>query len=271
MAMDLIDVCAGSYAAFWRSRKLYFAFALLPMAVKTVFLALVPVLGLTHEYVWTVLFLIPAMFVEGWLVVRVVRYALFSEVFPPLADPQVRRAVTGGILLYVLIALFHAGLQAVIFGVMPEAAGTTAQNAEFSGELPPPPPDGVSRYLFMAGALALIGGFIWLFRLFWVYVPAAAGQSVRAFLADLPAFRTSLLMFGAWIFCLMPFLMCVLIALNLLVIILGNVFPPEPLTFGLSLIPGVAFTLFSIIMTLCVTRLIQALYKEKEDRDHSRS
>ena len=159
------------------------------------------------------LILLPANFLEGWVVAVAIRYAVLNEKTPePLnakAGPntphaiEARRAILGGILIYLLIKLagsFSGGLM-----------------MDFSASAPEETPEaGAQVYIALMVATAIM---VWAFRYIWLYVPVMMNIDITHYLKAIQGFNSSLYIIGLWVMCLVPALFVLLMGSKILMII----------------------------------------------------
>lgn len=190
-----------------------------PLVLKIASFSIITALGYEKNLLRQGLILLPASFLEGWLVAIAIRYALLAERSPqPLnskvgADtPQAfeaRRAILAGILIYILIKMAAAFLGGMLTGL------TTDQPKD-------PPAITIEMYI---GMLAMTGILVWAFRFAWIYVPAMMGIRVSSFLNIIKGFNSSLYIVGLWIMSMVPALIALLLGAKFLMMVFPSSAP----------------------------------------------
>lgn len=199
-SFDIIEAAGRGYRMVWQDRATLMRLAAGPLAVKAICYLAVMVLGWQQEFIRQALVMLPSYLAEGWLLSRVARCVLT----PVDEDADERnagggetnrpsgfRAVTRGAVVYALTRFLLAGFAAIAY----QNAAETATSAGT--------PQGAAA---LAGGLFLLAGAVWGFRLLWLFVPAALNYPLRAYLAGLGGFSTSLSLIGTWLVCVAPLL-----------------------------------------------------------------
>ena len=106
------------------------------------------------------------------------------------------------------------------------ALNTGVENTELPSELSPDMLNGSGpnmAEMFVDAVLmfAIVVSMIWVFRLFWLYIPAAMGVSMRYFLHTIRGLSSSILLFVTWFSCRFP----TIIVMNLVAKIFLLMFP----------------------------------------------
>ncbi len=214
---NFVEAAAAGYRFVWRERRSILTLALIPLSVKVGSYAAISLFDMEKNFLRQGLVMLPAHFLEGFVVALVVRMALLGENFTRLFDPgpgqpqqfseSQRRAVMASAAIYLLTKLvcsFFAGSM------------MTAQTMEPIPSMTPPPTSTLTM------TIMLIIFMVWMFRFFWLYVPAAMGVSVRQFLQAINSFYSSFYLLGLWVVCFVP-LMGILIGIaKSLLILLGQ-------------------------------------------------
>lgn len=191
----------NSYKFIWKERRMLLHYGFWPIMLKIASFSIIGLLGYERNLMRQGLCLLPANFLEGWLVAIAIRYAIFGESRPePLnakMGPQTpaafaaRRAILGGIILYMLINL----LASLTGGMMVSA-----------GQMPTPanePEPSAGTYFAMLMFVALV---IYLFRFLWLHVPIIMEVPMSRYLRAIEGFNSSLYMLGLWMMCMLPVL-----------------------------------------------------------------
>ena len=199
---DFVESASQGYRFTWRQRAALVRLAAWPLTVKIAFFLLVYVLGMEGNILRQGWVLLPTYFLEGWLVVTVIRLAVLP------AGSTDRQSVSAAIILFVLVKL----VVAVFAGLMsqPAMADLPEQNM---------PSDGM---MFLAAAFTMLV-LLWTFRFLWLYVPAAMGIPPGLFLRKIQGLQLSLYMLALWMLCFVPIALILLLVSNLL----AGLFPPD--------------------------------------------
>lgn len=219
-SFDFVDASAKGYSFVWQERGYLARVAIPVLFVKVVCLLGVFVLGLHEQYVRQGLVLMPGHIIEAVFVVGLIRYALYGEAMfiwgkrvpvPPSDIKHVpyqgwmsrKQCVQGGIVMYILLKVVSIGFSAAVLDNLTGQA------------MPSPPVDGQSiPPLFGAIILfAVFAAFIWVFRIFWLYIPIVMGVSVRGFLKRISGIQSSVFMIATWFMCFLPLI--VILALGI--------------------------------------------------------
>jgi hypothetical protein len=203
-AFDVIDAAMQGYRQVWAERRYLMRLALVPVLIKFVCTVTVLSLGAEQNFLRQAFLFLPDYFTEGWLLAHVVRLQFLGQRWPfrPTGDNAADeivlrerfRGVMAGTILYVLSRFLFAGMLYV--ADIAQAAATIPPGAT---ELPPGATGAVVTMT------VLFVGFLWGFRLMWIFIPAALNVPVRDFLRALGrGFMPSIYMIGAWLICFVP-------------------------------------------------------------------
>lgn len=255
---DIIAATTKAYKTSWAERAYLGRLAAVPMFIKIMCYMAAFSFGYQDDYIGLTLFLLPALFAEGWILSHYVRLLFLGHRWPfrPSGDLKVdlpvlrirARGVMAGILVYVLI---NMALGVVIAGLssMVPAEGTDPATL--------PPATGV----IMFAALALS---FWGFRFVWLYIPYAINLEWRFFLNNLRGAFSSFPMIGVWILCVMPFF--------LVAQILGGVIHQSGAAIGQSaagflfvLLLVVVDTIKNIVATAGISYGLQEIFTKDKD------
>lgn len=196
---DLITAAGKAYQTTWMERHYLVRLAMAVFLIKIICYMTAFSLGYQTNHVAMTLAIIPAYFVEGWMLSHYVRLLTLGQRWPfrPSGDfeadlPTLRtraRGVMSGTIVYVLINMAVGGLFALVMSVAP------------SPDVDPETvPVGVSIAM-----IAILGVMIWAFRLMWLYVPLAANINAEFFMNAVKGYRASFPLIGVWLVCIMPF------------------------------------------------------------------
>lgn len=240
---DIIESVSNGYAATWRERQWLARLALVPVAVKIFSLEVLVLLGFERNFLAQAIVLLPAFFLEGWLLVRFARLVGLGERWPDHQDaPGFRpdpRPVLAGILVYVLIQFGLRGLVAAALPGLPAQVGAT----------PGAPPD----MMAFAAAMGILLGAFWAFRYLWLYIPAGMGIPIRDFLAGVRGFSVSFSMIGAWIACFAPFMLAFGVVAGLFFSPQGGEAPSAAADFLVTAAQAVVDTIILLVSTAAMT------------------
>lgn len=209
-SFDFIDAAAKGYEFSWCERSKIVRNALPVIFVKIICIVFIYVLGIQNQHSLSGLVEMPGYILEGILVVSIVRYIAYSEPMfsigrgdPSLSDSQKpaiiyvgsmskANAFKAGLAIFLLIKI----VQLAFVGVLLDYSQTIDPKAVSNASDPT-----MASAIIM---LALMGIFFWAFRLVWIYIPAAMGYSVKAFLQTVKGMRISFGIFATWFVCYLP-------------------------------------------------------------------
>lgn len=213
-SLDVIESVDYGYRTLWRERDYLLRLAAVPLAVKFICLMALVGLGWERDFIRSALVMLPSFFTEGWMLAHLVRLVFFDQRWPfqPTGNRERDAAmledraygITAGALFYVVTKFLLSGF----LGLINQAQITTTGNLPVQGEIPP----GVALTGF-----ALLCLTLWGFRFIFLYVPAAAGVSLRVLTQMRQGLRLSLQILGTWLVCLVPFMMILLFAASIIV------------------------------------------------------
>ncbi len=207
---DFVDAAVAGYAFSWKNRREIIWLAALPLLVKLGSYAAIVLLGLENNLLRQGLVLLPAHLVEGFLVIQVIRMAMFGERpvggFSPPSRPDEarRRAIMGGTVVYLLTKLVSSLLA---------GWAMIAENVEDSPTMPEP-----NGSVFVTAVMILVF-LIWAYRFFWLYVPVAMDIPVGEFLLRIKPFMSSVYMLGLSILCFVPIATMLIVLAKILAIL----------------------------------------------------
>lgn len=241
---DIIDAAGKGYITVWRERGYLARLAAPVLLVKLLCLGALSILGLEHDYLRQSVVLLPAFFIEGWLVVHLVRLIVFGERWSDAPDPQAAQA---GMLVFVLMKFALTGLAGLALGS--EAGELAAAQEREGGPMP------------LFAALAFLALAVWSFRYLWLYIPAGAGVSMRAFLRAIGGFGASLSFIGVWLICFVPFILALGMATGIVLApfdVTGSRLP-VPAAALLLAVQAVLDTATTLVATAAMTHAIRAI------------
>lgn len=196
-SFDIVTAAGNAYTKVWQERAYLFTLAVIPAVVK--FLCLVVILSFDfgENSLRSTLVMIPAYFVEGWMLSHWVRLIVLGQRWPfqPTGDDDAdmrvlnerARGVLGGMIVYVLIQMLVSGVWTWVMSLPgdPEAL----QNPDLKLRL-----TSVAVFVFM----------LWAFRFLWIFIPVAANYTMKGFLQDVAHPKLSLYMVAVWLICAVP-------------------------------------------------------------------
>jgi hypothetical protein len=210
---NFVDAAAKGYKFIWNERRMLLHYGFWPLILKISSFSVIAALGYEKNLLRQGLILLPAYFLEAWLVAIAVRFALFGERSPePLNaasgtnTPQARearRAIMAGVLIYLMIKLFSSFTGGIIMDITADA---------------PKEPSPVTAGMYFA-MLVVTAIMVWAFRFFWIYVPAMMGMRISHFLRLIQGFNSSLYIIGLWMICVMPALLILLAGSKILMLL----------------------------------------------------
>ncbi len=209
---DYVNAVTKAYKFVWAQCMIIFAMAMVPLAVKVVNYMIIETLGMSENHMRQGLLLLPAFFVEGWLIARLIRFAVQGERIEQhlSGDPALdlrrfeghMRAVTASMIVFVLIKL----AMSLFIGLF------MSEQAKLVSEMPADAPEYTVSSIVMG--FGIIGILLYAFRLLWLYVPLALEIDLREFLVRIRAFTSSMYMFAIYVLCFVPLALLMMMLLN---------------------------------------------------------
>ncbi len=259
MAFDFIEASSSGYKYIWAKRQVLGRLLVLPIALKILTLFVILAFSLETNFLRQGLLFLPSYFVEGWLIMQVIRMAFFKESWSGWAsggylcaesslNAKRHRIILSGTIIYVLIKLTTA----FISGMM--AAGAL-EGQDATRSVPEMGP-----YIYL-GALLMVVIIIWSFRLLWLYVPVALNYPILSFLKKAKGFSTSFYMLGVWILCFVPVALIILFMAE----ILGTAFPGDGenlstiYKYGLASIQALAEVVIALVSSVSMAYGIRSI------------
>ena len=230
-SFDVTDSAMKGYGLIWQERRYLMRLAAFPILIKFVCSMIVMMNGYDFDFIKQALVMLPSYFADGWVMSHLVRLIYLGQRWPfrptgvPEKDMAMLRDRAGGIMagtvFFVVIEFLKTGLTGLLFMTAPPGA--------IPGQkVPAPAGDGggiadvaaqaqASPYTAVAG-VAMIIATIWLVRYLWLYIPAAAGFSGRAYLKKVGGLMGSIRLLGVWLICSVPVLFGFVILANILLV-----------------------------------------------------
>ncbi len=196
--IDITVMAGHAYRTVWAERHYLMKLALVPFLVKLICFAVV-VVYVTREHVWlTGIVMLPALFLEGWMLshwARTIMTGTHRWPFRPSGNEKQdiveltsrSRGIITGALAFVVVNYLYYGYQAIMLNALP-------------AELDPSNPD--PRVTIVALVIA-ITGFL-LFRYLWLYIPLAINAPLDKVLKLVEPLKLSLRLIGLWLVCAVP-------------------------------------------------------------------
>ncbi len=197
-SFDIITVVGLAYRKTWSEIGYLVPMAAIPFLVKLACFTALSTFIKSDSLWFTAIILLPAFFLEGWLLshwARTVMTGTHRWPFRPSGDDdqdmmelQSRgNGVMAGTIAYVLINFLIAGYYAFLLPYFPE--NMDPQNAD--------PRFAVVGVIMMTTALLL-------FRFLWLYIPLSANLPLGEILKKLEPTRLTFHMIGVWLVCAVP-------------------------------------------------------------------
>lgn len=263
---DLIVAAGKAYQTSWQERRYLLRIAIVPFLVKAFCYMLAFSMGYQDSHIALTLILVPACFLEGWMLSHYVRLLMLGHRWPfrPTgnlnADLPVLRArargIMSGTLVYVLINMALGGIMALLvtYAPMPDM---TSEGYD---------PSSVPSYMGVVMLVVLIA-MIWAFRLMWVYVPMAANIDAGFYLRAVKGYLSSLPMMGVWLVCIVPFFMAMRFIGGALHEVLKGGAGEEVASFALVLMMVAMDTIKNLVATAGITYGIMEIFEKQKKAD----
>lgn len=249
--LDVVNSVDYGYRLAWAERGYLVRLAAVPFLVKLLCLMILQQLGWSHDYVRTAIVMLPSYFTEGWMLAHISRLVFLGQRWPFRPTGQITQdlnvledrayGIMGGTVCYVLIQFLMCGFLSVLVGAQEAAKAQMA-----TGQ----PPGDVTTFS-MLGAMLLLVGTLWCFRLMFLYIPLSVGLGSRMIVRAPQSFMLSLKIMAIWLVCFVP---PVLIAVYLTAALAPDTMDAAnfPLRLVLVLLQVVADTLVAIIGTAAI-------------------
>ncbi len=236
MAFDIVNTARQAYRITWAEREYLMKLALVPLIIKYIFYAISVHYVEPHNVLRLSLMMLPAYFVEGWLLSHWVRTLIVPHhrwPFQPsgnegkdLKEIKTRaRGIMGGAVAYALINLLIAGFFSFFMAQIPLDMD----------------PSEADPAVALSGIMMMVLTFF-LFRFVWLYIPLAVNINLRVVLHKLMPKGLTFNLIGVWLVCFMP----PILALYLLGGILQSVAGEDPLPVMQALIMFVRVALDTV-------------------------
>lgn len=251
---DIIETSGKAYIKAWEERRYLLRLALIPFLAKALFFGVAMIMGYEENILRKTLILLPAYFMEGWLIAHVARLVFFDERWPIKLSGNTEqdilyiaargRAVFAAIIIYVLINMGLIALAAPMLESQEEIA-MASQDSQPS----------LAIFLIVMAASVVV---IWGFKFTFLHIPTAIDIPVKAYLKKLPGLQSSVYLLGAWLTCYVPFLLAGIFMIQFFGVLLINHFNVF-LFIGHILNFAVHLAAMSVI-TICFTMILKQLF-----------
>lgn len=250
-SFDVTDSAMKSYSFVWSERRYIARLALFPLLIKFVCSLLVSMNGYDFDFIKQSLIMLPSYFADGWVMSHLVRLIYLGQRWPfrptgvPENDIAMLRDRAGGIMagtvFFALLEFLKAGVMGMMLlsappGSFPKGEPSAVPDGgDVTGPVTQGPQapalEGMSMgdmahtaqsspYTALFG-LAMIVLTVWAARYLWLYIPAAAGFSGRAYLKRVGGMMGSIRLIGVWLMCAVPVLSAFVIFANIFLLPLG--------------------------------------------------
>jgi hypothetical protein len=220
---DVFELTRLGYLLVWNERRYLLRLFLPVFFIGFVGEITLQSLGWETQFLRRALLMLPSYLAQGWMFSHLVRLVFHDQRYPfqfsgdrekdiPILMEKAR-CVGGGALVYALLHYLLNGAMAFL-----PPPGTVPQAPESEGFLP------IAAFII---SVILLGFLVWLFRMVWLYVPVAAGRSMRSYLLALEQRKVaSWRLIAVWMISTLPALFAVLLIEDLLT----SLFAPDAKT-----------------------------------------
>jgi len=194
---EIVDTVGKAFLVTWEERVYLLRLALVPIIIKIVSYFFALQFVEPQDILKLALFMLPAYFVEGWMIAHWVRTLMTNHRWPfvPSGDLQqdqkeitVRsQGIMRGALAFVVINFLMAGFFAAVFAVLP----------------PDINPEEADPTLALFSFAVMISLFF-LFRFVWIYVPLSVGISLKKYMEISNPVRFTFSLIALWLVCFVP-------------------------------------------------------------------
>lgn len=248
-SFDIIAAAGQGYKSVWDYRSYLAKLCIVPVLVKMACYAVMVSLGWEEAYLRQALVMLPSYFADGWLLAHLVRLIFFGREGAADNPADALLCMWRGTAMFVVIRFLMSGVAAL---------ADYFRHEDMAGPAGDPSP------ILVIGGFAMILFVIWAFRFLWLYIPAAAGQSIRGFIMILGGYTTSLYMVGTWLICVGPLLFAfTVVALGFLEPFGNHV--PAAASFAVGFVHVVMDTLINLISTAGIAYGAVALATQQKD------
>lgn len=255
MHMDFIEHGASAYRFVVQQHRIIYHMALIPFVVKLLGFILITILDINDNYLRQGLILFPSYLLEGWLIAKLIRFAVLGELLTLLPEETDKKqrliSMKGAMIIYVLIKMVMAFTAGSLMNAQEIVSTMETQNTD---------PSAIGFF----SAVAAVVFLIWSFRLIWIYIPVALGHSASEFLLRIRAFSSSISMFGTWLICFVPIAILMLMISQLLLSIFGGDIDSPSVVFEYTIIVMQAFfeLFIAMVSSLAMAFWVASVYKK---------
>lgn len=270
-AFDVTDSAMKGYSLVWQERRYLMRLAAFPILIKFVCSMTVMMNGYDFDFIKQALLMLPSYFADGWVMSHLVRLIYLDQRWPfrpmgvPEKDIAMLRDRAGGIMagtvFFAVIEFLKTGLTGLLVMTAPPGslpgqgapAGPVQPGADHGGSMAEVAAQAqASPYMAVMG-IAMIVVTIWMVRYLWLYIPAAAGFSGRAYLKRVGGLMGSIRLLGVWLICSVPVLFGFVILANILLVpLLG--YGPQ----GLSPLGEFVMNALRVVIVMATTMITTA-------------
>jgi len=257
-SFNILPAVENAYRMTWVERRYLVRLAAISFFLKLVCYLTAFSLGYQENYLTLTLFLLPALFAEGWMLSHYSRLIVLGHRWPfqPTGNMEedlkvlsVRaRGVMGGLLVFVLINMALGALMALVSPYVPA-------DPKAAEHLPPQ----IGMLFF-----ALLVFSFWGFRLTWLYIPYALNIGGMRYLKALGGMKASLPLIGTWVLCFVPFIVLVQISASFFAPLAEGLGGKAASCFVMVILTVAFDTLKNILSTAAITYgLMEIFQKDK--------
>lgn len=260
---DIIAASTASYKTCWQNRHYLVKLALAPFLIKICCLVFATSFAGEDDTAAFLFYMLPALFAEGWMLAHFTRFIVFGQTWPfrptgnrdaDMGVLRVRaRGVLGGMVVYVLTGMVLGIL--TVFAQRYFGPYLSKDALEAGAEIPAQ----VAVVSFF-----MMGLMFWGFRLLWLYIPVALNGSAGYCLFRLRGAGTSLHMIGAWVICILPFLLGIQILAAVVAVPVAALLGKAAGFFAVTVLAAAADTVKTLVVTGGMIYGIREIY-ERED------
>lgn len=260
---DIIAASTASYKTCWHNRHYLARLALAPFLIKTCCLVFATAFAGEGDAAAFLFYMLPALFAEGWMLAHFTRYIVLGQTWPfrptgnrdaDMGVLRIRaRGVLGGMVTYVLITMALGLL--TVFAQNYFGPHISKDALESGAKIP-------TQVAIVS--LLMMGGMFWGFRLLWLYIPIALNSSAGYCLFRLRGLGTSLYMIGAWVMCILPFLLGMQILAAVVAVPVGALLGKAAGYFAVTIVAAAVDTIKTLVVTGGMTYGIREIYGREE-------
>lgn len=221
-SFDFIDAAARGYGFVWDKRRYLMRVAVPVIFVKVICLLSVFVLHAKEAFLMQGLIMLPGSVLEAVFIVGLIRFLAFKEPIYVWGNPVALhesdlKHEAFGLISFERTHFMQAGIAVYLLIKITATAfvGALAEHMMFLQEtMPEPQPSDISPFVSAFAFLFIGMSFVWLFKLAWMYIPAALGIPLRRYLKAMPGLGVPFQMLVVYLICFLPIMTVFGIALN---------------------------------------------------------